>query len=81
MLCEHLGKQLEADVVKPAQTEVASSIILVPKKDGTPQFYVDYRHLNGATIQDTYPLPFTDDCVDRLGESNVFTDLDALWGY
>lgn len=36
-----------------------------------------YLRLNESTIRDTYPLPLMDDYIESLGESDVFTTLDA----
>ena len=54
--------------------------MLVPKKDGTLRFCVDYRKLNTLTYKDVYPIKRIDKCVDTLGEANIFTTLDALSG-
>lgn len=51
------------------------------KKDSTLLLRVDYRHFDVATISDTYSLPFMDDVIDSLEKLQVFTSLDALWGY
>lgn len=46
-LREHIDKQLEKNVIKPAQLELASPIVLVPKTDDKLSNCVDYRRLNG----------------------------------
>jgi len=78
---EQIEYQLAAGVIEPAQTEWSTPVLLAPKKDGNQRFCIDFRRLNAATIPDTYPLPRMDDCIDSLSEANVFTLLDALWGY
>ena len=78
---EQIEYQLAAGVIEPANTEWSSPVLLAPKKDGTQRFCVDFRRLNAATIPDTYPLPRMDDCIDSLSNANIFTLLDALWGY
>ena len=78
---EQIEYQLAAGIIEPAQTEWSSPVLLAPKKDGTERFCVDFRRLNTSTIPDTYPLPRMDDCIDSLSAANVFTLLDALWGY
>lgn len=48
---------------------------------GPPGFCIDYRKLNESTVKDSYPLPRMDDCLDSLGEANVFSTLDCNAGY
>ena len=45
------------------------------------RFCVDYRRLNAVTVKDTYPLPRMDECLDSLGDTKVFSALDAISGY
>jgi len=55
--------------------------VLVPKKDGTLRFCVDYRPLNAVSKRDSYPLPRMDECIDSLGEAKVFSTLHCNTGY
>ena len=68
-------------VVKPSSSPWASPIILVPKKDGTSRFCIDYRRLNAVTTKDVYPLPRIDDILDTLGKAKYFSSLDLASGY
>lgn len=45
------------------------------------RFCVDYRYLIQATVGYIYPLPRIDDWIDILGDSSVFSTLDANCGY
>ena len=74
-------KMLEAGVIEPGQSEWASLVLLVPKPDGSMYFCVDYRMLNAVTVKDTYPLPRMDECLDSLGDTKVFSALDAISGH
>ena len=79
---EHeIRKMLDAGVIELATSEWASPIVLVPKKDGSLRFCLDYRRLNAKTFPETYPLPRIDDCLDSLGDAGIFTTLDCNAGY
>ena len=72
---------ISSGFISRLQSEWASPVVLIPKPDGSLCFCVDYRRLNAMTVRDTYPIPRMDECLDSLGEANVFTTLDCNSGY
>ena len=44
-------------IIEPAASRWASNVVLVRKKDNSLRFCIDYRQLNGVTVQDSYPIP------------------------
>ena len=82
---EKIGQMIddmkERGIVKPSTSPWASPVILVPKRDGTSRFCIDYRRLNAITTKDVYPLPRIDDILDTLGEAKYFSSLDLASGY
>ena len=76
-----LEDMLDKDIIQPSVSPWASPVVLVPKKDGTLRFCVNYRQLNSITCKDAYPLPRIDETLDTLAGSVWFTTLDLISGY
>ena len=64
---------LEMRIINPSQSPWARSVTLVPKKDESTCFCIDYRQVNNVTIKDMYPLPLIQDILDQIGETKVFS--------
>ena len=55
---------------------------LVPTRTVTGwRVCIDYRKLNKATRKDHFPLPFTDQMLERLAKNKYFCFLDGFLGY
>ena len=78
---EAVADMLAEGVIRPSSSPYASPVTLVPKKDGTTRFCVDYRKLNSVTVRDQYPLPQIQDIFDQIGGSTIFSTLDLKAGY
>ena len=76
-----LQKLQEQGSIRPSTSPWASPIVLVRKKDGTVRPCVDYRRLNAVTKPDAFPLPRTDDCLDAMSGSVLFSTLDITSAY
>ena len=76
-----IDKMLEMGIIRPSSSPFASPVTLVPKKDGTTRFCIDYRALNAVTVKDRYPLPLVQDIFDQVGGSAVFSTMDMRSGY
>ena len=76
-----LDDMLDRAVIQPSCSPWASPVVLVPKKDGSLRFCIDYRKVNSVTRKDAYPLPHVDDTLDTLAGSKWFSTLDLLSGY
>lgn len=72
---------LDKNIIRESESEFASPVLLVKKKDGSDRLCVDFRALNANTIKDHYPLPLIDDHIDRLGKAKYFTSLDMATGF
>jgi len=56
-------------------------VCLVPKKDGTYRFCIDYRHVHAVSKKDAYPLPDIQDALDNLRGSKYNATIELLSGY
>lgn len=82
LIDEELDKMLQQGVVEPSKSAWSSPVLLVPKKDGTQRFCVDFRKLNAVTERDAYPLPYINSILSKLSSAKYLTSLDiesAFW--
>ena len=55
--------------------------MLVAKGDGSYRFCTDFRKVNLVTKANSYPMPRVEDCIDKVGNSQVVSKFDLLKGY
>ena len=78
---EHLKQKLEIGAVQPCHCPWACPVILVCRKDGKLQFYIDLRMLNAWFIKDSYSPCRIEDTLESLNRAVWFTALDLKSGY
>ena len=71
--------QIIVPVTEP--TDWVSSVLAVPKKDGSVRICLDPKDLNTAIKRSHYPLPTVDDVTSRLTKAKVFSVMDAKSGF
>jgi len=69
------------DVIEPSVSPWSSSCFIVPKRDGSHRFVVDYRPLNKVTVPDVYPIPRMQDMLAYIGQCSHFATFDISKGY
>ncbi|UYV61089.1 K02A2.6-like [Cordylochernes scorpioides] len=80
-IAEQVKELLEHKLIRTSDSPWAFPVVMVPKKDGNKRMCIDYRRLNGITLDDRQPLPHIQDMFDRLHGSRFFSTLDVAWGY
>ena len=72
---------LDQGLIVPSVSPWASSVLLVPKKDGNLRFCVDYRKLNSVTKGDAFPMPRIDETLECLQGNSYYSTIDLCAGY
>ena len=70
-----IDDMLADDTIHPSVSPWSSPIVIVPKKDGSKRFCVDFCKLNAVTKPNNYPLPKIDEILAILGGSPYFSAL------
>ncbi len=81
MVDDEIDKMLKLGVIRPSTSEWASPMTLVPKKDGSTRFCIDFRWLNEVTRKDGYGPPNIQEIFDLISGSCWFSTLDCRSGY
>ena len=72
---------LDLGVIEPSISPYSSPIVLVPKKDGSVRFCIDFRKLNKVTEFDAEPMPNMGEIINRMSGNKYFTKMDLSKGY
>ena len=67
--------------ITKTQSNYASPVVCVRKKDGGLRLCVDYRELNRKTVPDRHPIPRIQETLDNLGGNAWFSVLDQGKAY
>ena len=62
-------------------TDWVSSLVLIQKPDGKLRVCLDPKDLNKALLRSHYPMPRTDDILNKMRNAKMFSKLDASSGY
>ena len=67
--------------IRRSESEWGAPIHYVPKSNGERRLVMDYRGLNACTIPNAAGLPSSEEMIDQLYGSRVWSKLDATAGY
>jgi hypothetical protein len=76
-----IQEMLQKGHIRPNSSPCGSSIILVQKKDGTWQLWIDYKALKKIIVRNRYPIPRIDDLLDQLKGEKFFSKIDLKSSY
>ena len=78
---EELDKLLDSGMIIPSNSQWASPILIVKKKNGSNCVVIDYCKLNLNTKKDSYPLPQIDNTLDLIAHANYFSAMYLISVY
>lgn len=78
---KELEMMLALGVVEESRSEWQSPTVLVPKPDGAVRLCIDFRKVNAISWFDAYPIPWVDELLKRLGDTEFISALDLTKGY
>ena len=78
---DFIDENLKSGKIRPSTSPQAAGFFFVNKEDGALRPTQDYRHINGHTIKDAYPLPLISEIIDKTKDAKIFTKFDIRWGY
>jgi hypothetical protein len=82
-IVKQVNEMAAAGIIEKSQATYYSQVMLTPKPNGTWRFCVDYRNMNDATENASWPIPNIADLLRRLGRSkaDTFGVMDLTSGY
>ncbi|MGI9161329.1 MAG: reverse transcriptase domain-containing protein, partial [Mycobacterium sp.] len=78
-----IDEWLKIGIIEPCFSRYNSPIFVVPKKDGSFRFVLDYRALNENSLEDRYTMKDVGECIGEIGKagSTIFSTMDLTWGF
>ncbi|XP_042071507.1 uncharacterized protein LOC121812727 [Haplochromis burtoni] len=76
-LKKEIDLMLSLGIIERSKSEWCNPVVLVPKKDESMRFCIDFRYLNSISMFDSYPTPRIDDLLERLGKARLMLQIGA----
>ncbi|CAM5081088.1 unnamed protein product [Eretmochelys imbricata] len=81
MIKREIQDMLLMGVIHSSESAWTSPVVLVPKPDGEIHFCVVYYHLNAVTHPENYPMPCTEELLEKLGHAQFISTLNLTKRY
>ena len=69
-ITKEIRHRLSRGIIEHSTNEWSSPMVLVPKKNGSMRFCVDYRKLNSCSQANAYSIPRVNELIDRVGQAS-----------
>ena len=76
-----IQEMIDLDVIEPSISPYSSPVVLVPKKDGSVRFCIDFRKVNKVTEFDAEPMPNMEEVIIKMSGHKFFKKMDLSKGY
>ena len=82
-LHKQIDEWVKIGIIEPCFSRYNSPIFIVPKKDGSFRFVLDYRALNENSLDDRYNMKDVGECIGEIGRagSHIFSTMDLTSGF
>ena len=72
---------IKLGMIEPSISPYSSTIVFVPKKDGSVRFCIDFRKLNKVTEFNAEPMPNMAEVINRMSGHRFHSQMDLCKGY
>lgn len=76
-----IDNTISMNFIELAQTELTPHVLFDPEKDRTLKCSVDYHKRNDFKVPDSFVLQNMNECIDSLGDADVFSKLASNSAY
>nr|XP_022307941.1 uncharacterized protein LOC111113940 [Crassostrea virginica] len=78
---KEVNDMLQMNIIEHSDSPYCSPVVIVPKKDGTNRFCIDFRLLSNQTVFDSEPMPDANEMFSKLAGHRCFSKIDLSKGY
>jgi hypothetical protein len=81
LIDKEVDEMSKLGVIERAESEWNSPYLMVPKKDGSYRFVIDFRGVNARSKRMCYPVPNISHILNNLGNAKYLSSLDIRSAY